>query len=248
MSHDEASAELLVHRGAHYIDCIGQLARLTRAGSYFEIGTDTGASLARIDCAAVAVDPSFKMQMDVMGTKPACHLYQMTSDAFFAAHDPRTLFGRSIDLAFLDGMHHFEFLLRDFMNTERLCTPDSVILLHDCLPMTFEMSTRNDKAVMRNPAYPRMWTGDVWKTAAILKICRPDLRLIFLDAAPTGLVLCTRLDPASTVLKDRYAEMVAEFAPRGDDIRRLKDFLGSITISPTSGLQDRRSWKALVAG
>jgi hypothetical protein len=30
--------------------------------------------------------------------KPACHLFEMTSDAFFAVHNPTVLFGGAIDL------------------------------------------------------------------------------------------------------------------------------------------------------
>ena len=48
----------------------------------------------------------------------------MTSDDFFASHDlAQVLGGRPVDLAYIDGMHQFEFALRDFMNLERYVGP-----------------------------------------------------------------------------------------------------------------------------
>ena len=50
-------------------------------------------------------------------------------------HDVRAaLGGLPVDLALIDGMHHFEYALRDFMNLERLCAPQSTILIDDCFP------------------------------------------------------------------------------------------------------------------
>src|SRR5256885_12302956 len=47
----------------------------------------------------------------------------------FAEHDlSKELGGRPVDLAFIDGMHLFEFALRDFVNLERYCAPGSTIL------------------------------------------------------------------------------------------------------------------------
>ena len=63
------------------------------------------------------------------------HVEVATSDAFFAGPRPRELFGgHPVDLAFIDGMHLFEFALRDFSNVEALAGPGTVIVLHDCLP------------------------------------------------------------------------------------------------------------------
>jgi hypothetical protein len=40
----------------------------------------------------------------------------------------------TIDRAFIDGMHCFEFVLRDFINTERYMSWTSVIVFNDVLP------------------------------------------------------------------------------------------------------------------
>ena len=61
-----------------------------------------------------------------------------------------------------------------------------------------------------------MWTGDVWRLLPIFKKYRPDLRVIAVDCEPTGLVVCTKLDPRSTVLADHYYEIIDEFF--GDEL------------------------------
>jgi hypothetical protein len=244
---DHSMTELVAHGGADYLSCLVQLSKLTRAERYLEIGTETGQSLSLIDCASVSVDPTYQLKFDVMGRKPACHLFQLPSDDFFARHDPSALLGGKLDLAFLVGLHHYEALLRDVINTERYCRPDSVILLHDCLPPTADMTNRGGRG-SQHPKFPNFWTGDVYKTVQILMRYRPDLRIFLFDAPPTGLVAVTGLNPTSTVLADRLDEIVAEFAPRGDDPARLQAFMASITLTSTQHLVDRRSWKALLAG
>jgi hypothetical protein len=54
----------------------------------------------------------------------------------------------------------------------------------------------------------------VWKTAAILKAHRPDLRITAFNARPTGLVAITNLDPRSTVLEGRYFELTEQYVGR----------------------------------
>jgi hypothetical protein len=210
------------HNGKNYLDVIEQLCRVLKPERYFEIGTHKGESLKRVDCRSVAVDPEFKIEGDVVGKKPACFLYQMTSDRFFESQDPKVMLGGPVQLAFLDGMHRFEFLLRDFMHTEKHSTPNSVLLLHDCFPLSFQMAERkyNSRARTGNDRPPRRadwnhpafwWTGDVWKVLWILSQYRPELTIICMDAAPTGLVAVTGLNPSSTILSDRYFEIVHSY-------------------------------------
>ena len=60
----------------------------------------------------------------------------MESDAFFeSGRADAELAGRPIDLAFVDGLHVFEQALRDLAHVERRARRDSVVLLHDCLPL-----------------------------------------------------------------------------------------------------------------
>jgi len=183
--------------------------------NYFEIGTSHGHTLALPPCASVAVDPIFRAQTPEVAAhilnKPSMAYFRMKSDAFFARHDPVHLFGRPIDVAFLDGAHQCEVMLRDFIGTERACTPHSVVMLHDCLPVEAGIATRDhEEATSADALRQGWWTGDVWRTALLLRRVRPDLRMVTLDSATSGLTLVTGLDPANRVLADGYDGFVAE--------------------------------------
>jgi hypothetical protein len=200
-------------RGPSYREFVREVVVRTGAKSYLEIGVHNGSTLAVIDCAAIGVDPQFVFDRNPMGKKPTLHLYQMGSDDFFRAHDPRAIFGRPVDVAFLDGLHLFEYLLRDFINTERVCGPESVILLDDCLPANLEMTEREHRPQLRkDQGIAGWWTGDVWKVVHVLREHRPDLRIVPVDVFPTGSMVITGLDPASTRLQDAYSEIVERYA------------------------------------
>lgn len=191
---------------AGYIEVLSRFHAFLHPQSYFEIGTLSGTSLELARCASIAVDPGFKVaERDVLRGKPSCQFFQMTSDAFFANHDPSALLGRPVDMAFLDGMHYAEFLLRDFINIERHVKPNSVVMMHDCVPGDAEMTSRE---ILQGMA----WTGDVWKVVLALKKYRPDIRVRAYDAPPSGLIVCTNLNPASRTLADSYADILDDFA------------------------------------
>ena len=192
-------------KGLDYRHFLAALHQQLRFGWYLEIGSQTGRSLAKSQSPSVAVDPAFRLKYDVAGTKPSLHLFQQTSDDFFAADHLRTLNARP-DFSFLDGMHLFEYLLRDFINTERAGSATSVIALHDCCPFGHAMTTRDLDNLPRGP-----WTGDVWKLIPILQEHRPDLTVQVLDCAPTGLVVISNLDPQNRALGDAYDSIVSRY-------------------------------------
>jgi hypothetical protein len=199
------------HQGADYTVVLSWFHRRLKPRTYFEIGTLDGLSLGIADCASIGVDPELRIADGrTICNKPECHLYRATSDSFFDRYNPAAVLGRPIDLAFLDGMHHCEFLLRDFMNIEKHCRKDSVVLLHDCLPVEAGMTAR-DRAESRPlaPNHQGWWTGDVWRTALALKRYRPDLTIKAFDAPPTGLIAVTGLDPSSRLLGSIYADLIA---------------------------------------
>ncbi|MES2914862.1 MAG: class I SAM-dependent methyltransferase [Pseudomonadota bacterium] len=180
---------------------------------YLEVGCRSGESFAPVRSKTIAIDPFFRAEINIIGKKPALHVFQATSDDFFASgflqrNDIR------LSLAFLDGMHLFEYLLRDFMNTEARMDPKGVIMLHDCVPYGQNMTQRDLDNLPEGA-----WTGDVWKLIPILQHWRPDLTITVLDCQPTGLVCVSGLDPDNRVLADNYDRLVAEYADMD-----IKDF------------------------
>jgi hypothetical protein len=224
-------------RGIDYHPFLRSLHERLKPQSYLEIGVRWGGTFRLAKCASIGIDPKFALLRPFVKTKPMCLLYQETSDYFFEHRDPKVLFGRPIDMAFLDGMHHFEFLLRDFINTERHSHTNSVILLHDCLPPHVSMTTREQsKALYNRLPYTFWWTGDVWKIIPVLRKYRPDLSVELFDCSPTGLVAITGLDPTSRVLSEAYQEIIAWHEARKNDSEELAEYWDSIQVSPSRSL------------
>jgi hypothetical protein len=172
--------------------------------TYVEIGVNTGASLALAlpGTRAVGIDPTPRLRHPI---SRSTKVFPLTSDTFFELWDvEEPLGGRKVDVAFIDGMHLFEFALRDFANLERVCTEDSVVVLHDCLPSDTAVAART---------WAKGWTGDVWKLVICLRKYRPDLEITVVDVPESGLGIVRGLDPRSTVLNDRRDEVLRELLP-----------------------------------
>jgi hypothetical protein len=106
-------------------------------------------------------------------------------------------------MCFIDGMHNFEFALRDFSGAERLATASSTILVHDTFPLNRVTADRDRTTTF--------WSGDIWRMVLALKKYRPDLRVHTIATAPTGLTVIRGLDPKSRVLGEQLETIVAEF-------------------------------------
>ena len=110
-------------------------------------------------CPSVAIDPDPDPDLTL---PPAARLYREPSDLFFEVSALEALDGNTIDLALVDGLHLFEFALRDFMNLERWSSPSTVIVIDDIFP--------NAQAQAQFPRQTRVWCGDVWKLPRLLEI------------------------------------------------------------------------------
>ncbi len=164
--------------------------------SYLEIGVETGASLALARCRAVGIDPMPAISVEL---PPTARVVSLTSDDFF---DPA--FGQRLkvppDLVLIDGMHLFEFALRDFINVERVSSPTALVLIDDVLPANPAQASR----VRRT----RNWGGDVWKMQRYLQKRRPDLFVQPVNTGPMGLLLVAGLNPADQTLWTEYNAIV----------------------------------------
>lgn len=191
--------------GADYYALLKRLHLLLEPRTYVEIGIRQGQSLslAKTTKHSVGIDPAPDVKAPL---PPGAKVFRMTSDDFFARHNlHRELEGHPVDLAFIDGMHLFEFALRDFINLEKYCSPASTILVHDCYPIDAVSAARERTTAV--------WSGDVWKLLLCFKRYRPDLELTTIDVPPTGLGIIRNLDPGSTVLADSLDKICTEYIP-----------------------------------
>ena len=192
-----------------------ELHAVVRPRNYLEIGVNDGKSLALSRVPTIAIDPAFRITVPL---RCDLHLVKATSDDFFAADDPirhlrsarnpirnarrgrplldRWRGGTALDLAFVDGMHRFEFALRDFMNVERFSRWSTVMVFDDMLPRDVEEASRD--------RHTSDWAGDVFKLVAVLVEHRPDLLVLPVDTEPTGVIVVLGADPTSTVLRSAY--------------------------------------------
>jgi len=189
--------------GEEYLRVLERIHAHLQPRTYLEVGVLRGESLRLVGAAtrAIGVDPAPRVEFPL---GPNVSVDARTSDDFFAACDVRAeLGGLPVDLAFIDGMHHFEFALRDFMNIEALCAPSSTILIHDARPLNERTAARERKT--------EFWSGDIWRLVLLLRKHRPDLVVRTIAAAPTGLAMVRNLHPGSTYIRDHLDALVAEF-------------------------------------
>ena len=189
--------------GAWYTDLLSAIHAHLRPRTYVEIGVADGRSIALAlpETRAIGVDPEPKI---TRALGPNTSIRASTSDDYFAGLEVSAdLEGLPIDLAFIDGMHQFEYALRDFVNIEKHCSPESTILIHDCYPLT-RLTAKRERQTL-------FWSGDIWRLILILKKYRPELSVNVVAAGPTGLGVVRGLDPGSTVLAERMEQIVPEF-------------------------------------
>lgn len=189
-----------------YLDVLSAVEAGRGVERYLEIGSRTGDSVARVHCSYAAVDPEFRIRADVFNAAPQMMFFQQTSDEFFGSKVLEKM-GWVPDLAFIDGMHLFEFALRDFMNAEAIMAPGGMICLHDICPYDYAMTDPDPKLLEHAVG----WTGDVWKTIMVLLDARPDLKVEIVAARKTGLACISNLDPDNRVLADDYQTLVARY-------------------------------------
>jgi len=186
-------------------DALQQLHQILNPNFYLEIGVQTGKSLRLAKCKALGIDPMPLLSEEL---KINMEVQTQTSDAFFAMYAKNVL-TEPLDLVFIDGMHLFEYALRDFMNVESYANKNTTIVIDDIYPGHRSQASRDRKT--------RAWTGDVWKVLAILKKYRKDLEIVTLDIYPTGLMIIQNLDKNSTVLADNYDKIVKKYVEKKID-------------------------------
>jgi len=116
-----------------------------------------------------------------------------TSDAFFSTNDA------SFDVIFIDGLHTYEQVHRDVVNSIRVLKPGGWIALHDMLPSAW---IEHHRPLLTRGA----WTGDVWKVA--FELARTEgieFKILKIDYG-VGVLRLTRENPQLIDLAEELAE------------------------------------------
>jgi hypothetical protein len=161
-----------VHHSARRLNTLAHKLNLCR---YLEIGVSSGGTFRDIEIAErTGVDPHFQFDTsEVVNESTFC--IEKTSDNFFAD----ILVTPTWDAVFIDGLHTFEQVVRDFNNTILRTHPRSVILLDDTWPSDIYSAHPDASAALRlrreagndSPA----WHGDVYKIVYYIHDFWPSL-------------------------------------------------------------------------
>ena len=191
-----------------YLDILTDYCVKHPVHTYLEIGIGHGDSLKALTNSAhrpehiLAVDPDLSNMDPSLKDKAEC--FASTSDQFFTMAE-----SMQFDMCFIDGLHLFEQVLKDFINCEKHSTKDSMIFIHDVLPRG-PWTAGRELASVSYSQLTRAWNGDVWKIVPILKEFRPDLKLTVHNVTD-GLLQVSDLDPSSTALSDEYDRIVHKY-------------------------------------
>lgn len=193
----------------NYLTVLRRLHEILKPQTYFEIGVNKGASLelstARV---SIGVDPNPRPQAVRLLERPGVSLFHETSDEFFLAHEISSVLDNArLDLAFIDGLHEYAQVLRDFTHVEQWSSPCSTIVLHDVLPPTERAASRAQVSGQS--------CGDVWQIVSCLQKHRPDLKCFLIDAPPAGLLIVRSLDPANQTLTSNMEEILGSVPEDG---------------------------------
>ncbi len=197
--------------------------------SYLEVGIDKGHSLALSRCPSLGIDPAYTVIAEL---RCPVALMRTSSDEYFSRRDPlEPVNGVPFELSFIDGLHLFEFALRDFINAERHGSPRALHIIDDVLP--------NSVAEAARDRHTGNWAGDVFSLIPVLREYRPDLFVVPMSTRPTGMLLVFGCDPSNTVLSDKYAEIVARFRRPDPQVIPQDLFAHYSVVNPERVLETR---------
>jgi hypothetical protein len=175
--------------GPNYLEVLRWLHEELKPASYLEIGVFRGRSLslAKPPTIALGIDPCPKVDCR---WPTETRVLPMTSSEFFRGRSLAEFFGTDcFSLALVDGLHRFEQALDDIFSLEAYAQPDSVIAVHDTIPL--------DEKTASPTRCTRFHTGDVWKVVPFLKQFRADLEIVTVRTGPSGLTLIRCRSPLS---------------------------------------------------
>lgn len=159
---------------------INSLIKKNNYKSYLEIGVNTP---EQPGYNWVGVDVELKHGVDPNVNTT----YKVTSDEFFEKH-----ISQKYDIIFVDGLHIFEQVYKDIVNSLKNLNENGTIVVHDCNPIT-EITQRRERA-------SDAWHGDVWKSILKLRLEEPNIQIHTVDA-DEGCAIITK--GSQTLLKPK---------------------------------------------
>jgi len=143
-------------------DIINHLIKKNNYKSYLEVGYYKGWSFDRVECdQKTAVDPNpcktpeqenwISGSFHVEPVENLSFIVKKTSDQFFV----ELLSDKKYDIIFIDGLHESSQVDKDIQNALKHLNPGGTIVMHDCSPDKYELTTTGIDGC---------WTGDVYKS------------------------------------------------------------------------------------
>ncbi|MBV8251062.1 MAG: class I SAM-dependent methyltransferase [Chitinophaga sp.] len=155
--------------------------------TYLEIGVFIGANFFPIKAPKkIAVDPDYKFNWFKKlkrAIQYPCNFrasyYKIESDRFFEKEAIKLFNDKKIDVCLVDGMHQYDFALRDVENALKYLSDGGVIIMHDCNPANATAASTFEQWKARG--CKDNWNGDVWKSILHLRSMRDDINVFVLD-------------------------------------------------------------------
>ena len=125
-------------------DLIKYLIEKNGYKDYLEIGCDQNQLFSKVEINnKIGVDPFSGGNI------------RKTSDAFFSNNTDK------FDIIFIDGLHTYDQVKKDIINSVKCLKENGIVLVHDCMP-----DSLGKQAV---PRFKMKWNGDVWKAIVDLR-------------------------------------------------------------------------------
>ena len=157
-------------------DLLDYLIKKNNYSDYLEIGCDKDQLFSKVNIKnKIGVDPSNGGNV------------RKTSNDFFS--DNREFF----DIVFIDGLHKYEQVKEDIINSLKFLNENGVVLVHDCMP-----DSLGKQAV---PRYKMQWNGDVWK--AIVDLRQDENLEIFTCSIDQGIGIIKKKKNTSILSLDK---------------------------------------------
>ena len=157
-------------------DLIEYLIKKNNYKNYLEIGCDKNQLFSKVNIDnKIGVDP-------VSGGN-----VRKTSDDFFKENKS------NFDIVFIDGLHTYEQVKKDILNSVNCLLDEGIILVHDCMP-----DSLGKQAV---PRYKMQWNGDVWK--AIVDLRQQENLEIYTCEIDQGIAIITKKKNTSILKLDK---------------------------------------------